>query len=70
MVVRRLRDDELYHHGVKGQRWGVRRYQNPDGTLTAQGEAKLAKLRGREIGKVQNRMALENREYAKVNQKL
>lgn len=70
MVVRRLRDDELYHHGVKGQRWGVRRYQNPDGTLTAQGEARLAKLRGREIGKVQSRMALESREYAKVNQKL
>lgn len=26
MDVRRLKDDELYHHGVKGQRWGVRRY--------------------------------------------
>ena len=27
----------LVHHGIKGQRWGVRRYQNPDGTLTAEG---------------------------------
>lgn len=29
---------ELYHHGVKGMKWGVRRYQNPDGSLTAKGK--------------------------------
>ena len=29
---------ELYHHGIKGQRWGVRRFQNADGTLTAAGK--------------------------------
>lgn len=27
----------LAHHGVKGQKWGRRRYQNPDGSLTAEG---------------------------------
>jgi hypothetical protein len=40
MKVKRLREDELYHHGIKGQRWGIRRYQNPDGTLTAEGRAR------------------------------
>lgn len=34
---------ELYHHGVKGQKWGVRRYQNKDGTLTAEGRARELK---------------------------
>lgn len=28
----------LIHHGIKGQKWGIRRYQNPDGTLTAEGK--------------------------------
>ena len=32
--------NELCHHGVKGQRWGVRRYQNKDGSLTIAGKKK------------------------------
>lgn len=32
-----MRPDELYHWGIKGQRWGVRRFQNSDGSLTAEG---------------------------------
>ena len=32
---------EIYHHGVKGQRWGVRRYQNKDGSLTQAGKKRM-----------------------------
>ena len=41
--VRPPYSNELYHHGVKGQRWGVRRYQRPDGTLTKAGEKRYHK---------------------------
>ena len=43
-----IKDYELYHHGIKGMKWGVRRYQNTDGSLTNAGkkraEHKLNKL--------------------------
>lgn len=34
----------IYHHGIKGQKWYVRRFQNQDGTLTAAGKRRYAKL--------------------------
>lgn len=38
IMIRGAYPNELYHHGIKGQKWGVRRFQNPDGTLTAAGK--------------------------------
>lgn len=44
--------NELYHHGILGQKWGVRRFQNPDGTRTAAGKKRYEKYGG-----------LSNKEY-------
>ena len=33
-----MENNELQHWGIKGMKWGVRRYQNSDGTLTAAGK--------------------------------
>ena len=35
---------ELYHHGILGQKWGVRRYQNKDGSLTAEGYKRYSSM--------------------------
>ena len=40
-------DSVIEHHGIKGQKWGVRRYQNPDGTLTPLGRKKLGRFERR-----------------------
>lgn len=38
-------NNELCHYGILGMRWGVRRYQNRDGTLTAAGKKRAAQLK-------------------------
>lgn len=53
--------DELYHHGIKGQKWGVRRYQNEDGTYTMLGKIRYgagnaAKSTGKAIKKAASKV--------------
>jgi len=43
-----MNEETLMHHGIKGQRWGVRRFQNEDGTRTAAGRVREEKRQARE----------------------
>ena len=45
---------ELYHHGILGQKWGVRRFQNSDGTLTDEGKRRYAKTIQKKLQKEVN----------------
>lgn len=45
----------LVHSGIKGQKWGVRRYQNSDGTLTPEGIARYGTYENMERTKSRNR---------------
>lgn len=55
--------DHLEHHGILGQKWGIRRFQNPDGTLTAEGKARYGQQRGYEARQMYKRGEISREEY-------
>lgn len=61
---------ELYHHGIIGQRWGVRRYQNPDGSLTDEGQRRYSTgIRGRIKKKQESKLSKLKRDDADLDAK-
>lgn len=51
---------EIYHHGIKGMRWGVRRYQNKDGSLTQAGQKRYDRdVRENNAKKKDNRIVID-----------
>lgn len=59
-----MEDDVIIHWGIKGMKWGVRRYQNKDGSLTAAGKKKLAKETEavkKEASTLKNRKAVQDK---------
>ena len=62
--------DELCHYGIKGQKWGVRRFQNADGSYTSEGKRRaqqqekkdpVKEMKDEDLRKAINRLSLENR---------
>ena len=61
-----MTDDELYHYGVKGMKWGIRRYQNEDGSLTSLGKKRDKMLSDRKIAKKYSTTSnIVNAEYSR-----
>lgn len=54
-----MNDLELYHYGVKGMKWGVKKYRNKDGSLTPAGKKRARKYRDSELEAIDKKYATD-----------
>ncbi len=52
--MREAYPNEIMHYGIRGQKWGIRRFQNPDGTLTAAGRRRYGTVENLELGRTKS----------------
>ena len=64
MEERKVNNQSLAHYGVLGMKWGIRRYQNKDGTLTAAGKKRDLKEVNKEIAKRSTPLFVKSHNYA------
>lgn len=61
---------QLYHYGIKGQKWGIRRFQNADGTLTIQGRERYKDNRETHHKRDPNSKVMQALEAGKISVRL
>lgn len=58
---------ELTHHGIIGMKWGIRRFQNPDGSLTPEGQIRYAKQLEKEATREATKADIKKRKRASAD---